>query len=327
MFGYGLCCWILSMICIALTQDGNSVIIRNRKIEEIGAYYKILKKFIGFCFGLFLMGIVLFVTEENYHWMAQLNILSRDVESNRKKLIEEIREGFIKGEENIVVKCMGDNAEVEAFVMNAPEEVFLIDEKDTSSDYDYLKYKYKGMSVSMKGYGKAYVVTYEFQYLESREQTEQVDNKVKKVLQKMKLDKKTDEEKIKIIHDYIVKNTEYDLTASKNCAYNALIDGISACQGYASLAYKMLTEAGIDCRIIGGTASGEPHAWNLVKLDGLWYNLDCTWDDPVGSVDKDYVSYDYYLKSDASFSEHKRDKEYQTKEFYKSYKMSEEDYQ
>lgn len=319
-------CFEVFLLCIALTQDRNSVIIRNRKIEEIGAYHKILRKFIWFCFGLFLIGIIVFITEGNYHWMSHLNVLSRDVEDNRKKLVEEVREGFIKGEEKVVVKCMGSNAEVEAFVMNAPEEVFLIDKKDTSSDYDYLKYKYKGMSVSMKGYGNAYVVTYEFEYLESREQTEQVDSKVKKVLRKMKLDKKTDEEKIKIIHDYIVKNTEYDLTASKNCAYNALIDGTSACQGYASLAYKMLTEAGIDCRIIGGTASGEPHAWNLVKLDGLWYNLDCTWDDPVGNLEKDYVSYDYYLKSDASFPEHVRDKEYQTEEFYKVYNMSKEDY-
>ena len=28
----------------------------------------------------------------------------------------------------------------------------------------------------------------------------------------------------------------------------------------------------------------ENHAWNYVQLDGNWYAVDCTWDDPVSNT-------------------------------------------
>lgn len=30
------------------------------------------------------------------------------------------------------------------------------------------------------------------------------------------------------------------------------------------------------------------HAWNRVKVDGVWYYIDCTWDDPVGGGAENY---------------------------------------
>ena len=53
------------------------------------------------------------------------------------------------------------------------------------------------------------------------------------------------------------------------------------CQGYALLALKMLRELGIETLYVVGEVNTGPHAWNLVKVDGEWYHLDTTWNDPV----------------------------------------------
>ena len=53
----------------------------------------------------------------------------------------------------------------------------------------------------------------------------------------------------------------------------------------------------MEVRYVTGWA-GEAHAWNIVKVDGQWYHLDTTWNDPVFSASagdmSDYVSYKYF---------------------------------
>lgn len=95
----------------------------------------------------------------------------------------------------------------------------------------------------------------------------------------------TDYEKELAIHDYIVKNCEYGyVDESKEYAYRAygcLVQKTAVCNGYAEAMTLLLSCTGVENRIITGTAGGELHAWNQVKLDGEWYHIDATWDDPV----------------------------------------------
>ena len=73
--------------------------------------------------------------------------------------------------------------------------------------------------------------------------------------------------------------------------------------GLFLLTHKLLKGAGIQNKIVEGTAyasdnpQGQLHAWNLVLLDGKWYHLDTTWNDPVPDRDNE-VSYTYYLRTD-----------------------------
>ena len=39
----------------------------------------------------------------------------------------------------------------------------------------------------------------------------------------------------------------------------------------------------------------EKHIWNAVYLDGDWYHLDLTWDDPVTSDKSDVLEYNFFL--------------------------------
>ena len=87
------------------------------------------------------------------------------------------------------------------------------------------------------------------------------------------------------------------------------------CQGYATLFYRLALEAGLDARVIAGVAGGGNHAWNIVKINGSYYNLDSTWDagrDP----------YDYFLKNMDDFSDHDRNADYTASDFVTAYPMS-----
>jgi len=136
-------------------------------------------------------------------------------------------------------------------------------------------------------------VTFRVKYLESKQQTAYVDNYVKGVLNRIVQGNMTDFEKEKVIHDWIVQHVQYDESEKNFTAYDALTTGRAVCQGYSLLAYRMLTDAGIPTDFVTGTAEGQSHLWNEVYIDGNWYQLDVTFDDPVGDSPS-AVSYAYF---------------------------------
>ncbi len=128
-----------------------------------------------------------------------------------------------------------------------------------------------------------------------------------------------DIDKIKQIHDYLVENLEYDSTFSNDNIYNlygALVNKSTVCEGYAK-AFKYLLDAeGIPCVVICGLAQNtkgeiENHAWNYVLIDGAWYAVDVTWDDPIvvgGGTLSQESKYKYFLRgSDSLFNDHEED--------------------
>lgn len=118
---------------------------------------------------------------------------------------------------------------------------------------------------------------------------------------------------IKMVHDYLVDTVEYDSTISKPNIYNiygALVNKVAVCEGYAR-AFKYLMDAmEIPCVIVIGQGTNskgetENHAWNYVEVNGIWYAIDCTWDDPVvvgGGTISNSVKYKYFLKGSNDFS-------------------------
>ena len=64
------------------------------------------------------------------------------------------------------------------------------------------------------------------------------------------------------------------------------------------MAYQLLMDmAGVPCEVV----TNDTHAWNVVQIDGEWYHVDTTWDDPTPNREG-YVRYNYFLKSDAYMS-------------------------
>ena len=79
------------------------------------------------------------------------------------------------------------------------------------------------------------------------------------------------------LHDWLLEQLEYDKTLKWSSAESALTRGLGTCQSYESAYAKLLTAAGIENSETRDTYDG--HTWNAVKLDGQWYQTDCTWDD------------------------------------------------
>ena len=101
----------------------------------------------------------------------------------------------------------------------------------------------------------------------------------------------TDVEKELAIHDYILDHCEY-LTSVKgenvDDARGFFLNGLCQCAGYVDTFRLMARLAGLEVEMVGGpttqdSKNAKGHAWNLIRLNGLWYVVDLTWDDRVGS--------------------------------------------
>ena len=79
------------------------------------------------------------------------------------------------------------------------------------------------------------------------------------------------------LHDWLLDQLEYDKTLKWSSAESALTRKLGTCQAYESAYAKLLTAAGIENSETRDTDDG--HTWNAMKLDGQWYQTDCTWDD------------------------------------------------
>lgn len=125
-------------------------------------------------------------------------------------------------------------------------------------------------------------------------------------------------DKILAVHDYIVNNTDYDHAnyiagTIPESSYNidgVLQKGVAVCNGYAETFQLLMDILGVENTIITGTANGEGHAWNLIKVASIWYHIDVTFDDPVvnGQVVQNNLTHQYFMLNDSQIMEnHKWD--------------------
>lgn len=132
-------------------------------------------------------------------------------------------------------------------------------------------------------------------YYTSLEQYIETCTKAQKIVKSLTTTKMTDLQREKVLHDYLVLNTEYKHTRDtdlgfllRSVAYGPLIKGEAVCGGYTDAMTMLLAYSDISSRKVTGTANGEGHAWNIVEIDGVFYFLDATWNDVSG------IRYDYF---------------------------------
>ena len=150
---------------------------------------------------------------------------------------------------------------------------------------------------------------------EDQTEAKKLAKKCKTIMNKLDLDSGSRKEKVRRIHDYIIKNTKYVNTQKVRChtAEGCLLDGEAVCQGY-SYAMKLLCDlADVPCRTVTGDMVGAEtddksgHEWNLIKIKGSWRQMDVTWDDN----DDGNLDYTYFLIKDKEMAKnHIWEKEY-----------------
>lgn len=120
------------------------------------------------------------------------------------------------------------------------------------------------------------------------------------------------------IHDYICQNTVYDEAAPYNqSAYSCLVMHRSVCAGYARAFQYLMQKAGFTCyyvagrteglngQVINGSNESGSHSWNMVLLDGEYYNVDCLWDDTASDTYGSAI-YPFFNLTDEAFRYHTR---------------------
>lgn len=136
------------------------------------------------------------------------------------------------------------------------------------------------------------------------DQERQLYEKVVSILSEIITEDMSEYEKERAVHDYMIKNAEYDQEALKkdgkmsegaDTPYGFLLHGYGICSGYTTTFQLFMDLLSIPCISIQASSGiighEEDHAWNMVKLDGTWYYVDVTWDDPSGN---DRVRYNFF---------------------------------
>lgn len=150
-----------------------------------------------------------------------------------------------------------------------------------------------------------YTVTYKTNSQQERELEQAVINKMIELC----AGTPSDYEIVRQIYDYICSTVTLDTTSTDEnvlaySAYAAMQQHRATSEGYAALFYRMCQQAGISARIVSGTVNGEANEWNIVNINGSWYNVDCAMDAYENPLTRNYQ---WFLESDADFGNHVAD--------------------
>ena len=244
---------------------------------------------------------------------------------NLEEAITELRAGMVDRENEIAIKFKSKDFLTE----DTLAAIFHSAVEDTGAplEGDYLHWHVENFGVSGSYYvfwdHFYYDIVFRVTYYTSAEQEAELDEAIENLIDGFGFNIFTsDHTKIQTVYDYICQNVAYDYEnlgdssyTLKYSAYAALIDKKAVCQGYANLFYRFMRELEIDCRTVTGKSKSQSHAWNIVKLDGAYYNVDTTWD--AGAK-----KYNYFLKCTKHFTDHERNGEYSTDDFEYAYPIA-----
>lgn len=134
-------------------------------------------------------------------------------------------------------------------------------------------------------------VQYRFAPDDLKAKVQEADAKAASVVAAVITNSMGDYEKELALHDWLVTHAVYDLAnyqadtvpPEEYTPFGVLVKGTGVCESYATAFRLLADKAGLESRMVSGRGNGQSHAWNQVRVDEKWYNLDVTWDDPPGA--------------------------------------------
>ena len=221
-------------------------------------------------------------------------------EISSQNITEDIRNGFINFQTGIDIK------QYEMSMDNFQQLNDIINQVILDPDLFYLNLSSIKCSGAYDANGNVILsqvkVEYGNTYEECKPEIDEFNQKTDEIINNNINDSMTDIEKALKLHDYLVLNTKYDTTDTipdlngGSSAYDIMVKGNGVCQGYAQAYRYLLGKVGINAIMV--TSDEMVHAWNLVQIDGQWYHVDVTWDDPVPDA-QGRVNHEYFMLSDS----------------------------
>lgn len=145
-------------------------------------------------------------------------------------------------------------------------------------------------------------INYSFETDELRRMRSETEKKCDEAAQKIYNPSMSEYDLVLAVNNYLCDSVYYPpdepYPPVTHTAYGALIDGCAVCDGYSCAAKAILDRLGVECDFVTGVCTnGGGHAWNLVLVDGNWYQLDVTWNDGISGDDFFLVTDDYMKES------------------------------
>ena len=209
------------------------------------------------------------ISMDSYYY----NFLSED----QKRIYESIANGVKNFQSEFVVRdYVADDKDKFASEVSIAIEAFINDHPEVF----YLESEYSSYILSSFDGNIGYI---RLNYTE--DSIESVNQKIELMSQKIDeylegLDGLNDYEKELEIHDRLSYSVEYshleELPREYHTAEGSLLEGVGVCDSFAKALQLIYSRAGIDSIIVLGSLDGNPHAWNMVKINNEWYHVDLT---------------------------------------------------
>lgn len=151
--------------------------------------------------------------------------------------------------------------------------------------------------------GDHYTIGVKMLYRTSPEENQFIDKEVKRISNQIIKNNHTEYEKVKTLFDYVVNNYSYNKNTkgSESSPYTFFNEKQGTCNAYSLAMSKLLDHNGIDNYFVIGDVESGLHAWNMVKINNKWYNLDVTWSFPKSEYGL-HNKYKNFLVSDKRFN-------------------------
>ena len=250
---------------------------------------------------------------------------------------------FIQNTSNYLVDSKQDIYNVFYTAINSGEDVFdfyckydydeceehlteIASDRDLLSNINNFTHPYnsfKQVETKIEAFGKVKVI---FNKNYSDEEIKLINDKIDEVYNQLTSENNTTKANILAIHNYIITNSKYDSDKiSNNSSYNSdkalgpLFEGYAICSGYTDAMQLFLEKMGLN----NYRVASEAHTWNAVEIDGKWYHLDLTWDDPVtvGVPDLNLLEHSFFLISTKDLLNYNTGQHIFDQEIYKELKI------
>lgn len=237
--------------------------------------------------------------EENQEALAEIDIpfaaeyFLQYLTEEENTVCRQIYSGLMNFEETIVIsKNVVKSEDICKFIVLCTS---------CAPELNYIGQEYS-VSVNSEGYVMSIDVEYVKTPEEAQAELDEINARIDTIISGVSPEW-DDFEKLEYFHDTVITSCVYDENGA-DCytAYGCLVDGRAVCEGYTKALLMLCERADIGCiPVVGqGFEEGEalPHIWNKVLIDGQWYGMDLTWDDPVSQMGDGYLRYDYFAVTD-----------------------------
>lgn len=277
------------------------VYLRSAKLNcfKLKTFYRVTAECI---LGLWILLAMLFSSASVCRAFDEMELSGKKYEElKRDKAYTEIYSGFLNFRDAIDVEFMelapGNVERYLTLVLKNNPELFFVG---------------PGITYNLNSNGFVSKIYPKYSYTKDayKSALEFCENEIQKII--FLLDDKMNHYDIALfVHDYLCAHFEYDTSGVGDNMHDFLRNGKGNCQGYTFTYTYILRKCGLN---VSFAASDKlMHIWNIIELDGEWFHVDVTWDDPLPNINgaamhkyflfsdlyaKELGHYDYYTPGD-----------------------------